>query len=201
MWKTVLNALHLFTHLIFAVVLKNWGSEILLKSHSYSTMIPEPMFYFSSLYHAVPTQKYAHMPIMIIIFLLPFFSWINPEEDYSCSLLCNTCHSEPSIPKWTKFCLLHLSCAFLTPYLFVLFPLECFISVSIVLSVRILPIFVILTCINMCYISLLHFKSLEGRRTNVLYFSLSLQLLLCDLTITELGIYWQSWRQTVQRLL
>lgn len=51
-------------------------------------------------------------------------------------------------------------------------------SGSAVSPIRMLPVFLILTCIDMSYFSLLHFKSLEWRRMNILCFSLFLQFLL-----------------------
>lgn len=136
-----------------------------------------PCFFFP-LYRGVPIQKYAHISLLMIIFLLPFFSWINPEEKYSCWLLCNIHYCELCIPKWTKFCLPHLSWASLT----VRFPLECILSASTMSSIRILPMFVILICISVSYISSLHFKSLEGRSCLCSFFC-------SDLNIIE-GIYW-----------
>lgn len=128
---------------------------------------PSPcFFFFIPVYHGVPTQKYAHISLMMVIFLLLFFAWINPKEEFSCWLLCNIHYCE-LYPEVDTFCLPHLFWAFQT----MLFPLECFLSVSTMSSIRILSIFVILICINVSYISLLYFKSLEGR-------SLSLQLLL-----------------------
>lgn len=146
-------------------------------------------FFFILVYHGVPTQKYDHKSFMMLIFLLFFFSWINPKEEYSCWLFCNIHYCE-LCPKVDTFCLLHLFWAFQT----MLFPLQCFLSGSTMSPIRILPIFVILTCINVSYISLLLFKSLEGRSCPYNFFY-------SNLNIIELGIYWQSLRETIQILL
>lgn len=110
------------------------------------------------------------------------------SHEYSCWLLCNIHYCELSIPKW-MFRLPHLSWAFWM----MLFPLGCFLCVYYV-TYQNPTIFVILTCINVSYISSLHFTSLEGRSCPCSFFY-------SDLNIMELGIYWQSLRETIQRLL
>lgn len=95
-------------------------------SHIVMTPDSEPVV-FPPLYPAVPTQKYAHVSLTVV-FLLPFFLWMNPE-DYSC-LLCSTHYCDPTIPKCAKVCLPHLFCAYLTLFACAA-SLECLLSGSV----------------------------------------------------------------------
>lgn len=105
---------------------------------------------------------------------MPFCSWKNPEEDYSCYLWGSTHCCVTSTP---KFGFPHLSWASWVHICSYYFPEDFtirFCSVTYQNAAR-LSYF---TCIDMSYISLLHFKFLEWRRMNILCFSLFLQLLL-----------------------